>query len=173
MKEFLIVLFIVLGVYLLIILLNIVFVISFYIIMKKHDKAVKIILKSKLDSLNNLKKLMIEKWNLHVDEELIKLLDEVETTISKKNYILECDEAKKKLSYVKTNLSSVCDEHKEVTETDEYVLIIENVTQLDSIYRSHVIMYNADVLGYNYWIRFLPCRYIWLLLRFKTKSFIS
>lgn len=173
MPPWLIVLIIVLGVYVLIIITNVIFVLSFYTIMKKHEKAIRIILKSKHDSLSNLVKLMKSSWNLIVDEESIHLLDETSKELKNKDFILTCDETKKKLSYIKTNLTSVCDEVEEVKNNDDYILIVENVDQLDSVYRSNVIMHNADVLGYNYWVRFLPFRYFWLLIRIKQKGFIS
>ena len=173
MEPWLIVLIVVIGIYLLLVITNIIFVLSFFTIMKKHEKAIRIILKSKYDSLNNLVKLLKTKWNLEVDIENIHLLDEVAKVLQRKDFILDCDETKKKLSYIKTNLSSFCDENEEVKNSDDYILIIESVEQLDSVYRSNVIMYNADVLGYNYWVRFLPFRYFWLLIRIKQKGFIS
>ena len=112
-------------------------------------------------------------WNMNISEEVMHLLNESEELLSQQDFFKSCDEIKKKLSYINNELTASCEENEEVKNNDEYILIKENIKQLDSVYRSNVIMYNADVLGYNYWIRFLPFRYLWLLFRLKLKDFIS
>ena len=173
MQPWLIAIIIVAGLYVLLLIANTTFVISFYIIMNKHNRAIKIILKSKLDSLKELIKKMTNNWGMEINNEDMHLLDESQTMLDEKDFIKDCDEIKKNLSYINNELNSLCEENESIKNDDEYILIKENIKQLDSVYRSNVIMYNADVLGYNYWIRFLPFRYLWLLFRFKIKDLIS
>ena len=48
-----------------------------------------------------------------------------------------------------------------------------NVEEAEKLYRQHVVLYNADVLGYNFWISFFLTRYIYKILKRKTKDIIS
>lgn len=141
--------------------------------MKKHNRAIQIILKTKYDSLKDLVKKLDEKWNININEETRHLLDEAGHLLEEKEFIKHCDDIKRKLSYITSYLFALCEDDERVLEDNDYILIKENVSQLDNVYRSNVIMYNADVLGFNYWVRFLPFRYLWLLFRIKLKDFIS
>ena len=172
MKPWILAIIIVVGVYLLLIITNIIFVVSFYIIMKKHDKGINIILKSKFDNLKSLVSLLKE-HEIIFDEEAELLLKEIDALLLKEFKVNECESIKKKLSYLSSLVYSKIEEREDIKKLDEFELLNDNITQLDSVYRSNVIMYNADVLGYNYWVRFLPCRYLWLLFRFKEKDLIS
>ena len=53
---------------------------------------------------------------------------------------------------------------------EEYQNVMANINELDKVYRQHLMMYNADVLGYNFWINFFPTRFIFKILRFKKKD---
>ena len=55
-------------------------------------------------------------------------------------------------------------------ESEEYLRAVENINELEKVYRHHLMMYNADVLGYNFWIAFFPTRFIYLILKFKYKE---
>ena len=59
----------------------------------------------------------------------------------------------------------VVNQHPDLTNDPEFVQVKNNIIESDSIYRNNVTMYNADVLGYNYWIRFFPCKFIFKLFR--------
>ena len=48
-----------------------------------------------------------------------------------------------------------------------------NITEMDANYRNLIAMYNADAIGYNYWISFIPTRYIYKLLKVQSKQIIS
>lgn len=53
---------------------------------------------------------------------------------------------------------------------EEYQLVLENINELEKVYRHHLMMYNADVLGYNFWINFFPTRFIFKMFRLKRKD---
>lgn len=170
METWLLVLTIIVGVYLLLIAVNAIFVTSFFVIMRKHDRAIAIILKSKLDNLKDLIKIL-DGYNAEISQELRELCSKTSDYLLGKDRLDNVEEVKKNLSYLKSELYTLIEEKN--YSDDKIELISETITQLDSVYRTNVIMYNADVLGYNYWIRFLPCRYIWLLFRTKEKDLIS
>ena len=62
---------------------------------------------------------------------------------------------------------------KELINDPDFLQAKNNVLESDAIYRNNVTMYNADVLGYNYWIRFFPCAFVFKLFRVKKKEIIS
>ena len=172
MEPWLLVIIIVVGIYLLLLVTNVIFVVSFYVIMKKHDRAISIILRSKYDGLKQMVKLL-EKNEITISNEIKKLTEEIDKVLLEDLKVNVYEDIKKKLSYLKSLIYSVIEENEQIKQTDEFELIDDNISQLDNVYRTNVIMYNADVLGYNYWVRFLPCRYIWLIFRFKLKDLIS
>ena len=164
-----IVISIILGLYLLTILVDVIFVLSFSSIMKKHDNAIKILINSKNDILRRIKE-RLEENNVYIDEELKNRISAISFH---KNLQLESEgftSMKNELSFVEGKLLSYAQEMKD----DEMIIRLKSdLVQLNMAYRSNVIMYNADVLGYNYWIRFLPTRYIYLILKTKDKNLIS
>ena len=67
----------------------------------------------------------------------------------------------------------VARDNDKVTNDAEFELISGNVEEAEKLYRQHVVLYNADVLGYNFWISFFPTRFIYKILKFKTKDIIN
>ena len=55
---------------------------------------------------------------------------------------------------------------------EEYFKILTNINELEKVYRDHLMMYNADVLGYNFWINFFPTRFVFKIFRLKKKDTI-
>ena len=157
------------GLYLLVILVDVIFVLSFSSIMKKHDNAIRILIRSRIDTLNNIKKALIEKGlPLEKDSQT-----DVTSLSLKKSLAFENEEfvsIKSALSLAESKILSYITPDME----DEAIIRLKgDLDQLNNAYRSNVIMYNADVLGYNYWIKFLPTRYIYLIFRKKEKGLIS
>ena len=136
--------------------------------MKKHDNAIRILIRSRIDTLNNLKKALVEKGlPLEKDPQT-----DVTSLSLKRSLAFENEEfvsIKSALSLAESKILSYITPDME----DECIIRLkEDLNQLNNAYRSNVIMYNADVLGYNYWIKFLPTRYIYLIFRKKEKGLI-
>lgn len=55
----------------------------------------------------------------------------------------------------------------------EYVAIKENYAEIDRQYRQAVILYNADVLGYNYWSHLFWFRPVAKARKMSNKEIIS
>lgn len=53
---------------------------------------------------------------------------------------------------------------------EEYQQVLTNLNELEKVYRDHLMMYNADVLGYNFWINFFPTRFVFKIFRLKKKD---
>ena len=171
MEYFVLALIILVGLYLLILITNLIFVWAFTSIMKKHARTLAIILNAHYDNIARLVS-MLEEKKLEADKEVLKAyyafkMEDIKQ-IGSPAYL----KAKNDLAFIRDSLLNSCDQFKEMKDDEEYLQIKESLNELSMNYRSCVIMYNADVLGYNYWIRFLPCRYIFLMFKTKTKDLI-
>ena len=81
--------------------------------------------------------------------------------------------ARDELTSLSNYLLSVYEQNNVKDEQGECQKIINNIYELEKVYRQHLMMYNADVLGYNFWIIFFPTRFIYIILRFKSKENIE
>ena len=84
----------------------------------------------------------------------------------------ECKKARDTLSYLNDVILKPLLDSEKLINNPEFELAKSNITEQDRIYHRYVAMYNADILGFNYWIRFWPWRYIFILLDIKTKEII-
>lgn len=84
-----------------------------------------------------------------------------------------CKKAQANLTYIRDELLYIARSYPELNDNPDFVLARDNVKQLDSQYRNAVAMYNADCLGYNYWISFWPTRWIWKMLKFKKRDLLA
>ncbi len=55
----------------------------------------------------------------------------------------------------------------------EYIAIKENYAEIDRQYRHSVVLYNADVLGYNYWSHLFWFRWVAKVRKMIDKEIIS
>ena len=167
----LIVLASILGLYLLIVITDIIFVGSFSSIMKKHKKTLTIILNANHDAISQLINLLNEK-NIPISEEILEKYNSFDLKDFKQIGGPSYTKTKKDLSYLRDSLIALCSSKEEIKNDEDFLEIKGSLEELSLNYRSCVIMYNADVLGYNYWIRFLPCRFIFLMFKVKKKDLI-
>lgn len=172
MKTVLLIISIILIIYLALLVMNLTFIFAFRTNMKNHNNALKIILNSRLDNVKKMYQILT-KHKVKVKSELITDLELIDKDTFGNQESQKCEMSKKRLSYLKESALSLANDNPSVLKDDEYQALVDTIKQLETIYRSTVIMYNADVLGYNYWIRFLPWRYLFLLFKIKEKSVIS
>lgn len=162
----------VVGTWLLLLIVNLIFVGSYLTIFKKHKKAMVVILYTKLE---NMKKLfsIINQSGIKIDNRLVALLNDIQESDFEDPASQACDKSKNTLSYLKDEIMFVANQNPELANDLEFIQAKNNVLDSDAIYRNNVTMYNADVLGYNYWIRFFPCRFVFKMFRVKKKEIIS
>lgn len=176
MPQWLMILLIVLGglltIWLLLLAINLIFVGSFSTIFKHHKKAIVVILYTKLE---NMKKLLsiLNQNGVKYDAKISNTLYNINSEDFNEPGSEQFDKSKIALSYVKDEIMFVTNENHELSQDPEFITYKNNVNDADTQYRNNVIMYNADVLGYNYWIRFLPCRFIFKMFKVKRKEIIS
>ncbi len=160
------------ALWLLLLIVNLIFLGSYLTIFRKHKKAMVVVLYTKLE---NLKKIfsVIRQSGIDIDKKLTEMLN----AISEKDFMEPGSEqymnANNTLSYLKDEIMFVANENPDLLNNPEFLQAKKNVQESDALYRSNVVVYNADVLGYNYWIRFLPCRFVFKIFRAKKKQIIS
>ncbi len=61
----------------------------------------------------------------------------------------------------------------ELAKNADYLAIKENYSEIDHQYRITINLYNADVIGYNYWTRLFWFRWVAIVRKMKQKDIIS
>ena len=162
----------VVAVWVLFLIVNLIFVASFSSIFKKHKKSVPVILYTKYEALNQLASLM-KQSGIKLDNRYIALLSDISPNEFQEPGSQQFEKVKNMLSYLRDEMMFVANQNPEFKESFEFTQIKKNISDADLQYRNTVAMYNADVLGYNYWIRFLPCRFVFIIFRVKKKEIIT
>ena len=156
-------------IFLLIIIVDATFVASFSSIMKHHAHDLTVILTNKRDNLAKLVEFFLGN-GIKLDKKKVENLQNFDT---KRLEIKDNDDSKaarEELTSLNDYLLSVYEQNDIKDEQGECRKIIDNIYELEKVYRQHLMMYNADVLGYNFWIEFFPTRFIYIILRFKKKE---
>lgn len=161
-----------LGVILLFIATDVTFILIFRKIFKKHNTALGLMLHVKYD---NTKKLIdcLNKNGVNVPYKYVEIINQIETESFMNQELPSCLEARNNLTYLRNELVLLTNSSEALSKNNELKKAKEAITEMDANYRQLIAMYNADVLGYNYWINFLPTKYIKYIFKLKEKQIIS
>ena len=162
----------ILALFLILVAMDVGFVLSFKRLFKVHTKAMILFLNMKYDNIKSLADVMI-KNGVNVDKGIIAQLNDIHREDFDQVEGKACKKAQEILTYTKDELLYIARGLKNLHKHNEFKAAIENVSSLDNQYRSTIATYNADVLGYNYWISFWPTRWIWKIFKFKSKTLID
>ena len=162
----------ILGTWILLLIVNLIFVGSYLTIFKKHKKAIVVILYTKLENMRKIFSILHQS-GIDIDNRLGALLADVHEEDFNEPGSKAYDKSNNALSYLKDEVMFIVNQHPDLNGDPEFILAKSNVQEADNIYRNNVTMYNADVLGYNYWIRFFPCAFVFKLFKVKKKEIIS
>ena len=168
----LIVVTIIIAIWILLLIVNLIFFGFFNSVFKKHKKAMTVILYSKYENMEKLFAIL-KQSGIKIDARLTKMLYEINVEDFQEPNMEKFEKSKNALSYLKDEIMFIANQNPDLNANPDFVQAKNNVLESDAIYRSNVVMYNADVLGYNYWIRFLPCRFVFKMFRVKKKQIIS
>ena len=157
------------GFYFLLLVVDLIFVFTFNSYTKRHGKSLILVLTAIYDNEKAIINLLND-YKIKVDDKTLLVYNKINLDNLKNIGSVPYQETKSELSYVRENLFAIIEENKEFKELEECKQIKDALDQLLLTYRSYVIMYNADVLGFNYWVRFLPWRYLFLLFKVKLKD---
>ena len=167
----LLVLCIILGLYLALIFVDVFFVLVFRRIFKKHNAALGVILHTNYD---NVKKLfdLLNKNGVNVPYSLVETLNSIDANSFVNQETDECKKSRNNLAYLRSEMSYFINNDEMLSKNLEIRRSLESIDELNNDYRRLVAMYNADVLGFNYWINFLPTKYLKYIFRWKEKQII-
>ena len=159
------------GLYVLFVGLAIIFILSFSNIFRKHNAALGVMLHTKYDNMLKMVELF-KKYGINVPSEYEDMLSKIDANSFKDQELAECIKARNDLAYLRNELVYLASSSVEISKNLEVKRAKDAITEMDANYRALVAMYNADVLGYNYWINFLPSRYIKYIFKLKEKQII-
>ena len=159
-------------VYVLGLIVNLAFIVAFKRKINEHKKAITIVLTQKKEALINLV-LLIEKRDPKLDPRFFALLQDIDENYFAKIYSPETKKARETLSYVRQELAGISNKSSDLQKNEEFKLSLASINSLDEQFRVLIASYNADIIGYNYWIAFKPYRYIFILNKTEKKDLIS
>ena len=165
------VLLILVAIYLFLLVLNIVFVISFGNMMRMHNRGIRVSLSAKLDILRKAQEVILTN-GLKITEKCAHSLRYLD---SEDFFEAQTDDfvtATQELAEVEKEISGILFSSRKLAKNDEVELIKSLLKDVNESLKTSVMAYNADVLGYNYWIRFTPCKFFFILLKTKIKKTI-
>ena len=163
---------VIVGVYLVLVVLDIIFVVSFSSILSHHDHDLSLIIANKKDNIDKLVALL-NKHSVKLDKKKLEELSNFDLKMVEHQDGEEAKKARELLTSISEYFLYVARDNDKVSNDPEFSEISMNIEELEKIYRQHVVLYNADVLGYNFWISFVPTAYIYKILKRKTKDIIQ
>lgn len=160
------------ALYLLAVIFDIIFVASFSSILSRHEHDLYLTLTNKKDNLDRLLTLL-NKNGVKLDKKTIEPLEKFDLKSIEHQDGEEARVAREQLTLISEYLLLTSRSDKKISESDEFMEINASIDEIEKVYRQHVLLYNADVLGYNFWITFVPTAYIYKILKKKKKDIIS
>ena len=137
--------------------------------MKHHAHDLTVILTTKRDNLIKLAELLSAD-GVKLDKKKVEGLNNYDVKRIENHDGEDAKKAREELTSYENYLLSIAEQHDMKSSNDEYQRALTKINELEKVYRHHLMMYNADVLGYNFWIMFFPTRFIYLILKLKTKE---
>ena len=165
------VLLILVALYLLTLIVNIVFVVSFKNMMARDNRGIRVSLSAKLDILRKAQEVIVAN-GLKITEKCahsLRYLDSEDFFEAQtEDFVTSTEE----LVMVEKEISGILFSSRKLAKNDEVELIKSLLKDVNESLKTSTMAYNADVLGYNYWIRFTPCKFIFILFKTKIKKTI-
>ena len=156
-------------IYILILIVSISFVWSFASIMSHHSHDITVILTNKRDNFIKLANLLSNS-GVKLEKKQVDSLHNFDLKRIEKQDGEDAKLAREELTSLGEYFILTATANESSLNSEEYFHISSNINELEKVYRQHLMMYNADVLGYNFWINFFPTRFIFKILRFKKKD---
>lgn len=168
--SLLIVLFVLVGVFLINVLVGVIFYSIFYHKLKKGRRSITIIIQAKYDILSKVIELIP---STKIDKSILDIYSSIDVLTFRKVEKDVFKTSKDNLSIVKNELIKIIKEDENLSNNNEIETLISNINENDECYRSRIVNYNSNVQGFNYWIKFLPSRFIFKIAKIKEKSPLS
>lgn len=172
MKIFLIVVCSLVGLYLILKIVGFIFVAIFKKILKKHNKGLVVVLKTKYDNIYNIYNIL-KQLKVNIDSSYFDKLNSIKIEDFENQQSIQCKSSKEIMSFLRDEALFIIKKDENLMKHELIKKWKENLKDVDVLYRNHIAEYNADVLGYNYWIHFLPNRLFFKIIKSKPKDIIS
>lgn len=163
---------VIVALYLLAVVFDIIFVVSFSSILARHEHDLYLTLVNKKDNLDRLLALL-NKNSIKLDKKAIKPLEEFDLKVIEHQDGEEAKQARENLTMISEYLLLTSRSDAKISNSEEFIELSASIDEVEKVYRQHVLLYNADVLGYNFWISFVPTAYIYKIIKRKKKDIIS
>ena len=160
------------ALYLLAVVFDVIFVVSFSSILARHEHDLYLTLVNKKDNLDRLLEFLTKK-SVKLDKKSIAPLENFDLKVIEHQDGEEAKKAREDLMLVSEYLLLTSRSDNKIANSEEFMELNANIDEVERVYRQHVLLYNADVLGYNFWISFVPTAYIYKIIKKKKKDIIS
>ena len=165
------ILLILVALYLLLLVVNLVFVISFGNMMRRDNRGIRVSLTAKLDILKKAQEVIVAN-ELKITEKCAHSLRYLDSEDFFEAQTEDFAKATEELSMVEKEIGGILFSSRKLAKNDEVELIRSLLKDINESLKTSTMAYNADVLGYNYWIRFTPCKFVFILFKTKLKKTI-
>lgn len=165
------ILLILVGLYLLTLVVNLIFVISFGKMMRRDNRGIRVSLSAKLDILRKAQEVILAN-GLKISDECSHSLRYLDSEDFFEAQTEDFTNSTNELAMVEKEISGILFSSRKLAKNDEVDLIKSLLKDVNESLKTSTMAYNADVLGYNYWIRFTPCKFIFILFKTKIKKTI-
>ena len=157
------------GVYLLTFIINLVFVFSFKSMMKRDNNAMRVALSAKLDILIKCQE-VFNKNEIKITEKTAHSLRYLDTEDFYDAQKEDFTNSTKEMELAEKEVSGILNSNRKLADNDEVALLKSLLKDVNESLKMLYMSYNADILGYNYWVRFPPCILWFLIFKVKLKK---
>ena len=163
---------ILLSLYFVLFIVNLVFVISFSKKIRRDNRGIRVSLSTKLDILRRAQEVILAN-EIKLTEKCmhsLRYLDSEDFLEVQKDEFIE---STSELSMVEKEISGIIFTSRKLSKDDEVELLRSLLKDVNNSLKALILAYNYDVLGYNFWISFTPCKFIFFTFNVKKKRTIQ
>ena len=139
---------------------------------EKRNHRMNMLLMQKYDILLLIAKIF-KKYKLEIPSEFEEELSPKMDESLKKLTLTERLTVKAYLMKASQNLLYFAEANENVKNDTEFKILKKSLLEIDINHRKAIALYNADALGFNYWIHFPLFRPISFIMKFKDKEIVS
>ena len=152
---------------------NLIFVYLFLKRLKTHTNALTILLNERFECLKSIINIFNKNSTLNkINSTTLTKYNEIDIVSFKNLTSTECISARQTMSVLNQELYYLFKTNDSFKKNEELLFNFKIIDDIDSQFRILSASYNADVIGYNYWIRFAPYVYIFLFNDVKKRELI-
>ena len=140
--------------------------------LKKESETLNLLLKERRNTVLRYVELA-KKYNIEFDKELIKGVNRLER-VNDFQALSKEQRDERLFAFIKAShqIVTTCRKCEQFVGDEEFDILEGMYVDLEDAYRQKCAKYNADVLGYNYWIRIPGTRILMRILKHKQKELI-